>query len=313
MPERKAPHPLDRVRKITEPLTIAPDNRQSTIDNRPLTADRQPLTVDRRQPTADPNQPFTVSSLLLPVFITKFIVMILTYKLNAMNAKKSESVNLENKRTIFMEIGMIIALVLVLCAFNWKSYEKQAYTNYTRSIDNTPVDLAPVTIQKPPEPPQMKKPVVVHTINIVDNESPIDDNYVIDAEIDLMDTMPVYIPLPAMESEEEAPEEEIFTIVESMPEFPGGEAALYAYLQENMTYPRFANEAGISGKVYVTFVVERDGKITDVKLLRGIGGGCDEEALRVIKMMPDWKPGLQRNHPVRVQFILDVKFTLNQM
>ena len=76
---------------------------------------------------------------------------------------------------------------------------------------------------------------------------------------------------------------------------------------------RFANAAGISGKVYITFVVEKDGKITDVRLLRGIGGGCDEEALRVIKMMPDWKPGLQRNHPVRVQFILDVKFTLSQM
>jgi protein TonB len=228
-----------------------------------------------------------------------------------MKAKKSESANLENKRTIFMEIGMIITLVLVLCAFNWKSYEKQLYSNNMRSIDNTPVDLVPITIQKPPEPPQMKKPIVVHTINIVDNEFLVDDDYVIDAEIDPLDTMPVYIPLPAMASEEEAPEEEIFTIVESMPEFPGGEAALYAFLQGNMTYPRFANEAGISGKVYITFVVEKNGKITDVKVLRGIGGGCDEEALRVIKMMPDWKPGMQRNHPVRVQFILDVKFTLS--
>ncbi|NTV82705.1 MAG: energy transducer TonB [Bacteroidales bacterium] len=228
-----------------------------------------------------------------------------------MRAKKSESANLENKRTIFLEIGMIITLILILSAFNWKTYEKTVFPDYQRDFDDTPSDLVPITVQKLPEPPMTKKPVVIHTLNIVDDETIVDDDFVIDAEIDPYDTMPVYIPLPVMESEEGAPEEEIFTVVESMPEFPGGAVAMYAYLQENMTYPRLANEAGISGKVYITFVVEKNGKITDVKVLRGIGGGCDEEALRVIKMMPDWKPGLQRNHPVRVQFILDVKFTLS--
>jgi periplasmic protein TonB len=224
--------------------------------------------------------------------------------------KKSESANLENKRTIFLEFGMVITLILVLCAFNWKTYDKVSFPDYYRSHDDTPVEMAPVTIQKAPEPPRIKKPAVIYTINIVDNESFVDDDYFFDAEIDPMDTVPVYIPLPVMKGEENIQEEEIFRVVESMPGFPGGEAAFYAFLRENMVYPELAKAAGISGKVYITFVVEKDGSITDVQLLRGIGGGCDEEALRVVTLMPDWKPGLQRGHPVRVQFILDVKFTL---
>ena len=227
--------------------------------------------------------------------------------------KKSNSANLENKRTIFYEIGMIIALVLVLSAFNWKTYDKQVMLLNLNSSEAIPEDLVPVTVQKPPEPPKIHVPPSVITINIVDDETAVDDDFRIDAEIDPMDTVPVFIPLPAMKEEINPPEEEIFTVVESMPEFPGGEAALYAYLADNMKYPVMAIEAGISGKVYITFVVEKDGSITDIKLMRSIGGGCDEEALRVISSMPAWTPGKQRNVPVRVQFILDVKFTLSQM
>ena len=227
-----------------------------------------------------------------------------------MNAKVTKFAKLESKKTIFFEIGMIIALFTVLCAFNWKSYNRVEIPDYARQIDDTPVDLAPVTIQKPPEPPKIKKPVIVYSINIVDDGLFVDEDYVIDAEVDPMDTILVYTPLPAMKGEEPAPEEEIFRVVESMPEFPGGEPGRFKFLQENIKYPRLAIEAGISGKVYLTFVVERDGSITDVQLLRGIGSECDEEALRVVKMMPHWKPGLQRGHPVRVQFIMDVKFTL---
>ncbi|MEN8225218.1 MAG: energy transducer TonB, partial [Bacteroidota bacterium] len=85
---------------------------------------------------------------------------------------------------------------------------------------------------------------------------------------------------------------------------------LYAYLGNNIKYPVMAKESGIQGKVYVTFVVETDGSITDVKVLRGIGGGCDEEAIRVVSTMPKWKPGKQRGKPVRVQYNLPVRFTL---
>ena len=109
---------------------------------------------------------------------------------------------------------------------------------------------------------------------------------------------------------EEAPKAEIFTVVEEQPGYPGGDEARIKYLQENIKYPEEAKELGVQGKVFVTFVVEVDGSITDVRVLRGIGSGCDEEAIRVVKSMPKWVPGKQRGVPVRVQFNLPIKFTL---
>ncbi len=114
----------------------------------------------------------------------------------------------------------------------------------------------------------------------------------------------------AMDSNVEQEEDQIFMVVEQMPEFPGGEEALYKYLAGNITYPQMAKESGIQGRVYVTFIVEQDGSISDVRVLRGIGGGCDEESIRVVKAMPKWKPGKQRGKPVRVQYNLPVKFSL---
>ena len=105
-------------------------------------------------------------------------------------------------------------------------------------------------------------------------------------------------------------EGKIFTVVEEMPSFPGGEEELFKYLQRNIKYPAIARENGISGRVYVTFVVDKDGKIKDAKILRGIGGGCDEEALRVVRNMPEWKSGRQNGRPVQVQYNLPVNFTL---
>jgi protein TonB len=101
----------------------------------------------------------------------------------------------------------------------------------------------------------------------------------------------------------------IFTVVEEMPSFPGGEEELFKYLAK-IKYPAIARENGISGRVYVTFVVDKDGKIKDVKKLRGIGGGCDEEAIRVVSAMPDWKPGRQNGRNVAVQYNLPVNFNL---
>jgi protein TonB len=113
-----------------------------------------------------------------------------------------------------------------------------------------------------------------------------------------------------VEEEKEEEEQKIFTIVENDPEFPGGMDALYKYLAENIKYPQLARDNGITGKVFVTFVVERDGSIANVKLLRDIGGGCGAEAIRVVKSMPKWNPGKQRGKAVRVQFNLPVNFTL---
>lgn len=105
-------------------------------------------------------------------------------------------------------------------------------------------------------------------------------------------------------------EGKIFTVVEEMPSFPGGEDKLFDYLRKNIKFPPVARENGIQGRVFVTFVVDKDGRVKDARILRGIGGGCDEEALRVISNMPDWKPGKQNGRSVSVQYNLPVNFTL---
>lgn len=110
--------------------------------------------------------------------------------------------------------------------------------------------------------------------------------------------------------EAEADEQEIFTVVEESPQYPGGEEARVKFLQDNLRYPDKAREAGIQGTVYISFVVETDGAITDIRVLRGIGSGCDEEAVRAIKKMPRWIAGKQRGKPVRVQFNMPIVFTL---
>lgn len=104
---------------------------------------------------------------------------------------------------------------------------------------------------------------------------------------------------------------EIFTIVEQQPEFDGGVIAFYNFIGKNMRYPSEARKMGIEGKVFVQFVVDIDGSIKDVKILRGIGGSCDEEALRIIMAAPDWKPGLIDGKPVRVEMVLPITFKLS--
>jgi TonB family protein len=116
---------------------------------------------------------------------------------------------------------------------------------------------------------------------------------------------------------EQAPQSEeaegvVFTIVEQMPQYPGGQDGMMRYLGGNIKYPEEASEAGIEGVVYVTFVVEKDGAVGEARVLRGIGGGCDEEAVRVVRAMPKWEPGMQRGKPVRVQYNLPIRYKLNK-
>ncbi|RLD38720.1 MAG: energy transducer TonB [Bacteroidetes bacterium] len=223
-----------------------------------------------------------------------------------MEQKKSEKANLENKRTIFLEIGFVLALAVVLVAFEYKSYDKVEYSNIERTVDDTPEEIIPITEQKV-KPPPPKPPPQVTIINVVEDDVDVEDDIEIDIEFDEDEEMAEF---EFVVEEEEIEEEQIFLVVENMPEFPGGEAAMYKFIGKNIEYPRMAKESGISGRVYVTFVVERDGSVTDVKILRGIGGGCDEEAVRVIKKMPRWSPGKQRGKPVRVQYRMPIKFTL---
>jgi protein TonB len=225
-----------------------------------------------------------------------------------MELKKSSKADLENKRVIFTEIGLVIGLALMLVAFEWKSYEKTVIDVGTRQVENVTEEIIPITEQKVKPPPPAPVQQVVK-INIVEDDVQVDDDISIDVEANQNTEVQEYV-APVREEEESAEEAQIFMVVESMPEYPGGEAALYKFLAENIKYPQMAKESGIQGRVFVTFVVERNGGVTDVRVLRGIGGGCDEEAIRVVQSMPSWTPGKQRGKSVRVQYNLPVKFTL---
>ena len=223
------------------------------------------------------------------------------------DTRKTPKADLESKKGLFFEIGLVIALAAVFAAFQWKSYDKITVNLAQRAVDDTPEEIIPITEQKvkPPPPPPPKQ---VTQIKIVENDVEVEDDIDIDAEADEETVMQEYV--PPVEDDEEIKEQEIFTVVESMPEFPGGMGTLMTYLAKHIKYPPLAKESGIQGKVFINFVVEPDGSISNVKVLRGIGGGCDEEAVRVVKNMPKWKPGMQRGKPVRVSFNLPVKFTL---
>jgi len=222
--------------------------------------------------------------------------------------RKAPKADLESKKTLFIEIGMVIALAAVLLAFEWKSYEKLEINLSSRVADDVPEEMIEITQhEKPPPPPAPPQQTTI--IEIVEDDMEIEDEIEIDVEADDNTEMEEYVPIE--EDDEEEEEAQIFTVVESMPGFPGGEAARIKYLNNNIKYPQMARESGIQGRVFVTFVVEKNGTVTDVRVLRGIGGGCDEEAIRVIKNMPNWQPGKQRGKPVRVQFNMPILFKLN--
>lgn len=225
-----------------------------------------------------------------------------------MEQKKTRKADLERKRTFFLQIGMIVALASVLFAFEWKSYDKIEIEVGVRDAVEVMEEVILNTKQEVKPPPPKPPPPQTTIINIVEDDVEVEDDLEIDAEasedLEIEEFVPVEI------EEEEFVEAEIFTVVEQNPSFPGGDAARMKYLGNNIKYPQMARESGIQGVVYVTFVVEPDGSITNVRILRGIGGGCDEESIRVVKSMPRWTPGKQRGKPVRVQFNMPIKFTL---
>lgn len=225
-----------------------------------------------------------------------------------MKPKKNPKADLEKRKFFFFQIGLVVALLFVLAAFSYKSYSKRELADFQREVQDVPEEIIPITEQeeKPPPPPPPPPQAVV--LDVVDDDQEVDNDIQIDVEAN-QETV-IDSPVQVEQEEEETGEQEIFSVVEQQPEFPGGTAALLNYLGRNIRYPVMAKEAGIQGRVFLTFVVEPDGSISGIKVLRGIGGGCDEEAVRVVRNMPKWAPGKQRGQPVRVQFNLPVKFTL---
>jgi protein TonB len=221
-----------------------------------------------------------------------------------MELKKSNEANLEKKRVPLIITGILFATALVLVAFEWKTFETEVRNLGELDLDLIEEEIIPISQQQPPPPPPPPAPTTV--IEIVEDEKEIEEELIIeDMEVD-ENTEIEFIEVVA----EDVSEEQIFTIVEEMPMFPGGEAALLKYLGSNIKYPAIAKDAGIQGTVFVTFVVDEAGSVKDVRVLRSIGGGCDEEAIRVVKSMPRWSPGKQRGKSVKVQYNLPIRFTL---
>jgi periplasmic protein TonB len=228
---------------------------------------------------------------------------------------------LRKKYKKYTTIALAIGIFTILAAVAYPVIA--AYINKSRAIiEDKSVGAEMLNIPKeelpPPPPPPPPPPDVVQQQRFVAPVVTTDSVETTMVTQDDLSTKPSEAPVAEDIKVEEVKEQviqqeaprEIFTVVEEQPGYPGGDEARIKYLQDNIKYPDEAKELGVQGKVFVTFVVEIDGSISDVRVLRGIGAGCDEEAVRVVRNMPKWVPGKQRGVPVRVQFNLPIKFTL---
>lgn len=225
-----------------------------------------------------------------------------------MQVKKSEKASLENDKLVYVLMGFVFVLSLCYVALEWTEREVTKYeVTDTEFLFEEEVEIQQTSQETPPPPPppQVQEVEVLNVVeDNVETES-IDINTEDDKETEVVIAAPVEAPV------EEEEEEVVFVVVETMPEFPGGQQALFKYLSENVKYPVIAQENGIQGRVICQFVVNKDGAIVDIEVVRSSGdASLDKEAVRVIKSMPKWKAGKQRGKAVRVKYTLPVNFKL---
>ncbi len=225
-----------------------------------------------------------------------------------MDIKKSSKATLEDKKIIYLLMGFVMVLSLIYIAFEWTKKEVTIYEDASAAIvEEEEIEIIQ-TAQETPPPPPPKVPEVIEILNVVE-----DDVETTEIEIDTEDDKDREVVINAPVSTGPVVEEEdnvVFQVVETMPSFPGGDAALFKFLSENVKYPVIAQENGIQGRVICQFVVNRDGSIVDVVVVRPVDPSLDKEAIRVIKSMPRWTPGRQRGKSVRVKYTLPVNFRL---
>ena len=223
-----------------------------------------------------------------------------------MEAKKNPKADLNKKTGLFLNIGLVVSLLLVITAFEWKFYDDGELMDLGQVSDEfEDVMEIPPTEQPPPPPPKIQQPEIIE----VPDEEEIEEEIEVDLDVEITEET-VVEDIVFDEPVEEEVAEEIFTIVEDQPQPKGGMAAFYEYIGKKLKYPAQARRMGIEGKVFVEFVVDKDGTITNVKAIKGIGAGCDEEAIRVIQSSPKWNAGKQRGRPVKVRMILPITFKL---
>lgn len=229
-----------------------------------------------------------------------------------MELKKTDKANLENKKLLFVEIGLVVSLAIVFIGFEWGSREKQVAVleNNTQIVDVE--EMVPITQETPPPPPSAPQiPVLSDQIDIVDDEIQVDDDMFINLEDD--SNMGVEIMDYVEGVAEEVIEEEAipFQLVEDKPSFMGGDAnAFTTWVNQRLVYPEIAKENGVQGRVTLQFTVNTDGTVSNVKVLRGVDPSLDKEAVRVVSMSPKWTPGKQRDRAVKVTYTFPVIFQL---
>ncbi|TKG94069.1 energy transducer TonB [Puteibacter caeruleilacunae] len=228
-----------------------------------------------------------------------------------MQNKKSQKANLENKRSMFFQIGLVLALAVVFMAMEYNNEVDTVKDMGTVSMDELLEELPPVTRQKDKPafiPPPLFEP---EELIIVDNDEELDEELeLIDTDITEGDVVELVENIGDGEEEEDSGPVEFFAL-QDKPEFPGGEKAMWNFLSKKVKYPTIAQENGVSGTVYVGFIIGKEGDVEEVRLLRGADPSLDKEALRVVKSMPQWKPGRQNGRAVRVSFRVPIKFQLN--
>lgn len=227
-----------------------------------------------------------------------------------MEVKKAPIADLEGKKTTWLLVGYIFILALMFICFEWTKRDKVDTGEIIEvAMVHFEEEIIPITLQeKPVAPAPAESKPVAEIIKIVEDDAQIEETIIASVE----DTGPV-VDIKNIENvvvEEPEKEEEIFQVVENMPEFPGGLQELMKWLQKNIKYPSISQENGVQGRVIVQFVVNRDGSIVDPAVIRSVDPYLDKEALRVVKAMPKWKPGEQRGKPVRVKYTLPVMFKL---
>ena len=227
-----------------------------------------------------------------------------------MEVKKSPKADLEGKKSTGLLIGYVLALAVMFIAFEWSERDKVINIDTGLSEVLFEEEMIPITEQEeqkaPPPPPEAPKAEEI--IEIAENDADVEET-TIQASDETDKAVEVkYVPVEV--EEEEVEEQQIFQVVEEMPEFPGGMGECMKWLGKNMKYPTISQENGVQGRVIVQFVVNRDGSIVDATVARGVDPYLDKEALRVVGLMPKWKPGKQRGKAVRVKYTVPVMFRL---
>ena len=230
-----------------------------------------------------------------------------------MEVKKTPKADLKNKKLLFTEIGFVVALAAVLFAFEYSSKEKQVSLLEDTTKAQIEDEMIAIQQETPPPPPEAPKiPILSDQIDIVDDEIKLDDNVFMNLEDDANTGVEIMDYREAEVVEEEVEEEAIpFQLVEEKPSFNGGDANEFSkWVNATLVYPEIAKENGVQGRVTLQFTVEADGRVTNVKVLRGVDESLDKEAVRVVSSSPKWKPGKQRDRAVKVTYTFPVIFQL---